>query len=340
MATAMLRTVLAAAAMAAGAPANAADRGELVTFDRYGSLSANLELARRTMTPLIAAQLPARLTAIGKGLREQPVDLTAETFRLRVPVHQPAAGYGLLVFVAPWDDAVCPRRWGRVLDETGTIFITAARSGNDHDVRGRRMPLALLAAFNVMARYRIDPARVYAAGFSGGSRIAERLAVAYPDLFRGAILNSGSDPLGGVVAVPPRDLFDRFRRDSRLVYITGEHDTITLGWDSDSTHSLRTACALNLARHVMAGRGHELIDDEMLARAFRELTVPARDGDRAAACSARLDTEIAGELDRVEALAAAGRRGEASTRLAAADKRHGGLAAPRSLALAVGLATP
>jgi len=200
----MLRVWLVIAAIAAGAPAYAASPGELVTFDRYGALSANVELARRTMTPLTAAELPVRLAALGKGLREQPVDLAVESFWLRLPDRQPAAGYGLLVFVAPWDEAVFPRRWGAVLDDAGMIFVTAARSGNDHDVRGRRMPLALLAAHNVMARYRVDPARIYVSGFSGGARIAERLALAYPDLFRGAILNAGSDPLGGVVAVPRR----------------------------------------------------------------------------------------------------------------------------------------
>ena len=41
---------------------------------------------------------------------------------------------------------------------------------------GRREPLALLAALNILADYPIDPEQVYIGGFSGGSRIARRLA--------------------------------------------------------------------------------------------------------------------------------------------------------------------
>src|SRR5208282_4778992 len=71
---------------------------------------------------------------------------------------------------------------------------------------------ALLAAQNIMHRYTVNPDRVYVAGFSGGSRVAMRLALGYPDLFRGALLNAGSDPIGDALApIHPRILFSAFR---------------------------------------------------------------------------------------------------------------------------------
>jgi poly(3-hydroxybutyrate) depolymerase len=52
--------------------------------------------------------------------------------------------------------------------------------------------LALIAAQNAMAQYSVDPQQVYIGGFSGGSRVALRLALGYPDVFHGALLNAGS----------------------------------------------------------------------------------------------------------------------------------------------------
>ncbi|MDQ2877845.1 MAG: hypothetical protein M3R41_02040, partial [Pseudomonadota bacterium] len=159
------------------------ETGGMTTFQDDTPLASNAELARRLLTPLTSAQLPMRLKAMGKGLREQPVDLAQEHFYLRVPATKPATGYGLIVFVPPWEDAHLPGDWGPVLDRLGLIFISAARSGNDDNPIARREPLAILAAHHAMTHYPVDPSRVIIAGFSGGSRVALRLALAYPDLF-------------------------------------------------------------------------------------------------------------------------------------------------------------
>jgi dienelactone hydrolase len=157
-----------------------------VVFTQYSPLSTNAELARRLLSPLTAARLPAILARTGKALREQPIDLADERFVVYVPAKAPPAGYALLVFVPPWPQAQPPRGWASVLDRAGIIFVSAARSGNEAEVLSRRAPLALLGAANIMASYRVDPSRVWVGGFSGGSRVAMRLALGYPDLFRGA----------------------------------------------------------------------------------------------------------------------------------------------------------
>jgi poly(3-hydroxybutyrate) depolymerase len=60
----------------------------------------------------------------------------------------------------------------------------------------RRIPLALLAAHNVMQRYPVDKERLYIGGMSGGSRVALRIALAFPDVFHALLLHSGSDRIG------------------------------------------------------------------------------------------------------------------------------------------------
>ncbi len=182
-----------------------------VVFSQAAPLASSAELVRRLLSPLAAERVRAAIAASGKVLNEQSIALPEESFILYVPPAPPPRGYGLLVFVPPWEEARLPPDWPPVLDRLGVIAVSAARSGNRADIFGRRAPLAVIAAQNVMARYPVDPDRVYIAGFSGGSRVAMRLVLGYPDLFRGAILNAGSDPVGeGEAPLPPRELLDQF----------------------------------------------------------------------------------------------------------------------------------
>ncbi len=310
-------------------------------FTDYSALSTKLELARRSLRPLTAARSPRILTQSGPQVSEQPVDLSHEAFVLYVPARPPPRGYALLVFVPPWQDARLPAGWAPVLDRYHVIFVSAARSGNEASVLGRREPLALLAEHNVVARYPVDPQRVYLAGFSGGSRVAMRLALAYPDVFRGAILNAGSDPIGDAdIPLPPRDLFLRFQSSSRLVYLTGEADLTNLEMAAVSMRSMRKWCVFDTDAEVnpRVGRsvaGHEVADSAALSRALDAMLKPVRpDPDRLAACRSGLEGELLAELQRVESLIATGKREAAQESLEEIDKRFGGLAALRSVELA------
>lgn len=307
-----------------------------VVFQDYTQLSSNLELARRLLTPLNAASVPGRLEGSGKVLAEQPIDLSAERFIVYVPASPPPHGYALLAFVPPWPEARLPHSWSSALDREGVIFVSAARSGNEASVLARREPLAILAAYNVMQRYPVDPERVYVGGFSGGARVAMRLALAYPDLFRGAIMNAGSDPIGSAeIPLPPRDLFERFQTSTRLVYLTGARDEPHVADDAVSVQSMRHWCVAHVESFTIAQAGHEVADGAALSRALAALRAAAPpDEVKLARCRSALEAELSRSFERVEAAIAGGRTGEAGRQLHKLDERFGGLAAPRSLELA------
>jgi dienelactone hydrolase len=325
-------TVAFTAAPGAGAAPTLTGLQTDVVFSDYSPLSANLELLRRMLSPLALAEVQASLSRSSEQLLQQSIDLAGERFVLYVPASAPPQGYGLLVFVPPWQDARLPAGWGPVLDRTGMIYVSAARSGNDENVLGRREPLALLAAYNVMQRYPVDPARVFVAGFSGGSHIAQRLALGFPDLFRGALLNAGSDPLGSQVPPqPPADLFRRFQESSRLVYVTGERDS-RLSLDNASQQSMSRWCVFDTQSQMTAGAAHQIASPEALSRALEALQKPrALDAGKLARCRADIGRSLDAELRKAQALIDAGKRADGEKALIDIDRRFGGLAAPRSV---------
>jgi poly(3-hydroxybutyrate) depolymerase len=331
--------LLCAQPAARGAAAAAGQILNDVTFSRYTERSDNSELARRLLSPLGAARLKSDLARSGSALTGQPVKLADEKFIVYVPPQRPPKGFGLLVFVPPWEDARLPPGWSTALDHYGIVFVSAARSGNDENAFGRREPLALLAAENIMAQYPVDPERTYVGGFSGGSRVALRLALGYPDLFRGAMLNAGSDPIGSrEIPLPPRELFLKFQSSTRIAYVTGERDTAHAADESMSLRSMHRWCVFNTDSQTEARAEHAVAGAAALSRALRYLQEGARaEPERLAKCRAGIDGELTTSLGSVDTLIGQERRAEAQKQLAAIDERFGGLAAPRSVELAARL---
>jgi hypothetical protein len=307
-----------------------------VVCDHYSPLSRSVELARRTLSPLTNLELSRASAAAGTGLRPQSIDLGQEAFTVYVPAKQPAEGYGLLAFIPPWQAAHLPEGWTSILDQHGIIFVSASKSGNDENVLDRRIPLALLGAYNVMQRYAINDERVYIGGFSGGSRVALRAALAYPDLFHGVFLNAGSDPIGNMQALlPPDKLFLRFQTSTRLVDVTGTMDEWNTAHDVGSRASLQEWCVFDVGVETMARVGHEIATPSAFDRALTVLDRgPPGDSDKAAACRARLHQELAQKLQHVGELVHQGESRDARRALTELDTRYGGLAAPQSIDLA------
>jgi len=342
--------LLAAAAVLAAGTACAAEpsgqaRGGLqsdVVLTEDSPLSASSELLRRLLSPLALAQTQRNLARSGKQLSEQSVDPAKERFVIYVPSGAPGpAGYALLVFVPPWEDARLPSGWAPVLDRYGVIFVSPARAGNTENVLGRRVPLALMAEANITERYPVDPRRVYIGGFSGGARVALRVALGYPDVFSGALLNAGSDPIGGTTdPIPPRELFLRFQDSTHLVYFSGENDP-AVGMDGSSVHSMRSLCVTAVDAQVTrsvadaVGGGHQVAAGAALAKALSTLMEPAvREAGELSSCRAVLDRELHEKLEQAESSILSGKGAEARKLLLQIDARFGGLAAPASLELA------
>jgi hypothetical protein len=307
-----------------------------VVFSDYSPLSTSAELLHRLLSPLDSVQVRKTLAHSAAALRDQPIDLAWERFTVYVPSHLPTGGYGLLVFVPPWENAMLPRGWAAILDHHGVIFVSAANSGNAANILDRRDPLALLAAHNIMQRFRVDPERIYIGGFSGGSRVALRLALGFPDLFRGAFLNAGSDPIGDPpLPLPSPELFSRFQEMTRIVYITGQNDAVNVDKDAASTQSLLEWCVFDWYAERTPWTGHEVAGPTVLGRALDMLDKHAvPNWARLNNCRLRLNQELGKQMDQASDLLGAGNVDGARRLLNKIDTRYGGLAAPRSVDLA------
>jgi pimeloyl-ACP methyl ester carboxylesterase len=313
-----------------------------VLFTHYSSFFSNAEIVRRLLTPLTQESVRETLARTHQTLGPYPLDLAKERFLVYVPATTaPPGGYGLLVFVPPWEPASLPFGWSLQLDRYGVIFVTPARAGNAQAVLSRRVPLALAAEAGIVRQYPVDRRRIYVGGFSGGSRVALRIALGFPDIFRGALLNAGADalgipdPWGGPDTLPSSDLFRRFQGSSRLVYVTGELDTENLASDASSVQSMRRQCVFDVETNETHDAGHELMSPQAFGQALAQLLNPtASDPKRLQACRSRLQRRLDDELARAQTLVVGGRRASARKLLLSIDQHFGGLAAPRIVQLA------
>lgn len=310
---------------------------DAVTFGTYPTFGDDGQLLRRLLSPLNALRVEQHLKLAPQALHSEPLDPAAQHFALYVPAAPDSTGtYALLVFVPPWNEARVPAQWIPVLDRTHTIFVTAAQSGNDADVLNRRDPLALLAAYGVMQRYPVDATHVYVGGFSGGSRVALRLALGYPDVFHGALLDAGSDPIGtAALPLPPAPLLHRFQESSHIVFLTGDDDLIRQAQLARASDALQRWCVFDTDSITLLHTGHSLAGTSGFAQAMGLLRRPAMpDHARITACRTRHARAMDAALGRVRPLTRSGRTAAAAKLLARIDARYGGLAAPSSIELA------
>src|SRR5262249_40142035 len=145
--------------------------------------------------------------------RDPHIDYTLDPNLERYFVHVPedytgAIAYGLIVFIDAGDDfRQLPDGWQTVLDSRNYLYVAAQKSGND-EYTNRRLGLAVLGALEMMNHYRVDPSRVYAAGFSGGARMSGLLGFYQSDIFRATIQNCGADFYIPVPQVAATSLLD------------------------------------------------------------------------------------------------------------------------------------
>lgn len=237
----------------------------------------------------LGAQIDPEILEGPLELAGHTIDLDGERFDLHVPPERPEGGYGLLVYISPERGFDMPGGWRRVLEARGIILVTPQNASNRDSVVVRRFPLALHALENVADCYDLDPNRIYVGGWSGGSRTAQALALAFPEVFRGALMIAGSFPIDNseplmtlygerLVLFPnplPADeeLLARLRQHSRLIMLTGDSDRALMRWDVRTLRSLEES-DIQAALIRVPGLGHQLPSAGWLERALGELDSP------------------------------------------------------------------
>lgn len=204
----------------------AGPRGEVMVLEppvRPGAITWNSE----TMSDRIAG---------GAEWTQGSMDrvLGADPMHVRLPRgYDPMRPAGLLVWISPIDDGRPPAAFEMALDERNVICVGVDNSGNSRH-RANRYQLAFDALATVQERYHIDPRRVYAAGMSGGGRIASDLAACAPEFFHGAVCIVGMHcfrnvPLGNGLYkpagfAPPRGARAQLARNTPIAAVTGKKD--------------------------------------------------------------------------------------------------------------------
>lgn len=170
---------------------------------------------------------------------------------------------GVLVYVSPRQSGQIDSRWRSVMDQQNLIYIGANNSGNRKPV-DRRMVLALMALKALETEYRFSANRMFVTGFSGGGRVASKLASQYPEVFRGAIYICGVDYWNDD-QTPRVELLQ-----NRFVFLTGSKD-FNRNETTSVYHRYLKAGADKSILMVVPGMSHEHPDAKSMTDALQFL---------------------------------------------------------------------
>lgn len=160
---------------------------------------------------LLGAQQAARYQKIIDP--EEPI-----SWQVYLPKNDSTEKPGVFVYVSPMKTGRIDTRWREVMDQQNLIYIAADKSDNKIPTI-RRMVMATLAVKALGQLYSFDIGHVIVSGFSGGGRVASRLATQYPDVFTGALYICGVD-------FWKKDKTPNVERiiKNRFVFLTGSRD--------------------------------------------------------------------------------------------------------------------
>ncbi|MBI5489103.1 MAG: hypothetical protein HY905_17340 [Deltaproteobacteria bacterium] len=160
-------------------------------------------------------------------------DPAKESFVVAVPP-SPMDPDGLLVWIPAADSGAMPAELTSALEKRHIRYVGLNHAGNERPV-AVRMNLALDAVHAVCARMPVRPDRIWIGGISGGAKSASKLALLYPEVFRGGLFVAGAEyfppvprsngefwSVGIRVSATPEIL--RRLRERRFVMVTGDRD--------------------------------------------------------------------------------------------------------------------
>jgi uncharacterized repeat protein (TIGR02543 family) len=170
------------------------------TYGSYFSGPGSLQVITETAAQSLSSQVLGALTtphsfnlSIESGDIDYTVNLATQTYDIRLPSnYNPNETYGLISFCnSGGNGGDPPAEWRDILDKYRIIWIAGDGISNAADIRFRR-GVTLLGGMRATQRYKIDPARIFASGTSGGSRMATGTAIMRDDFFKGAIGEVGA----------------------------------------------------------------------------------------------------------------------------------------------------
>ncbi len=321
--------ILRAALLAALPLLASAGQPTRVTPIAASPLGIATELVERQFGPLRAFQIHGKLASLGLD-KASSIKLADEHLLVRVPDKPAADGrYGLLIYLDSRAHAQFNLEWINTLDSHAVIFVSPDGAGDDAATFDRRIPLALDAYEYARRTYNLDSSRVYIAGDGGGSRVAQNLAMSFPDVFSGAIINSGAVELGTqALPVPAPALLERLRNQSRLVFATSTHDEPAFTEQRRSLKSLEAYCVPGAE---VFDNGHTLVGhagiNGLFLKDFLDSMGSPRSADASgqAACEDMLRRTASSALANIRQLNASGRHDDALKALVAFDSAYGRL---------------
>lgn len=215
---------------------------------------------------------------LGTPPNPAPFSLSNETFRLMVPTNYSTNRvWGLLVWISPADTPRIPDDWRALFESRNLIVVSPNRSGNSRHLLDR-FELALNTVWNAQRMYRIDPNRIFVAGFSGGGRVASMLGIGYSDLFRGTIavcgvdfylpVSAGAGRIFPATYVPTTIEVERAKQSHRFALVTGEKDPNRLNTAMIFQEGFRKNGFAAATFLDIPGMGHAIPSAEKIAPAF------------------------------------------------------------------------
>ena len=185
-------------------------------------------------------------------------------YQVYLPDNESTEKPGVFVYVSPMKTGRIDSRWREVMDEQNLIYIAADKSGNKIPTI-RRMVMATLAVRALGQDHAFDTDNINISGFSGGGRVASRLATQYPEVFTGALYICGVD-------FWKKDQTPRVERliQNRFVFLTGSRD-----FNRTQTRQIRKRYVKAGAQHSklieVPGMGHSHPDARYLTEALEYL---------------------------------------------------------------------
>jgi predicted esterase len=190
------------------------------------------------------------------------------TWEIYVPGdYRPDNPAGLFVFVSPISAGRMPIKWRSVMDENNLIWIAANKSGN-RVVVSRRMLFAVLAVLVAERNYSVDTQRLYISGFSGGGKVASRIAESHAQTFKGGFFIGGTEvwkdePPSGIESM----------KSNHYVFLCGSSDQALRSCEQ-AFRAYRAQDIENTKLMVIRGMGHNTPDASNFAKAIAFLDSP------------------------------------------------------------------